>query len=100
MNEYYQPIGCQPSELGVVAPRSCFGSGDSLPASETPHGVARATREASLRWWDLTQLERRAVSSYWTAKPPTRRALTFRALKNANSSSKSFDTFTGDLPGL
>jgi hypothetical protein len=39
-------------------------------------------------------------SSYWTAKPPTMRALTFRALKNANSSSKSFDTFTGDLPGL
>jgi hypothetical protein len=35
-----------------------------------------------------------------TAKPPTMRALTFRALKNANSSSKSFDTFTGDFPGL
>jgi hypothetical protein len=28
------------------------------------------------------------------------RTLTFRALKNANSSSKSFETFTGDLPGL
>ncbi len=27
-------------------------------------------------------------------------ALTFLALKNANSSSKSFDTFTGDFPGL
>src|ERR1700681_2591449 len=69
-----------------------------------PKSAKAARRRAAFSGEGSTQRSisfvNRGLAWKATAKPPTMRALTFRALKNANSSSKSFDTFTGDFPGL